>query len=84
MQHMNTDLLGFFVFSVLHHEVDMAQYGLYGVRICEVQREELDQRVVFNLFPVDVTRKTVGIRSSVGRGVCTGHVIGAHIACARQ
>ena len=79
-----TDLFRLLVFTVLHHVVNMAQYGLYGVRICEVQREELDQRVVFNLFPVDITRKTVGIRSSVGRETCTARVIGAHIACARQ
>ena len=79
-----TDLFRLLVFTVLHNVVNMAQYGLYGVRICEVQREELDQRMVFNLFPVDITRKAVDIRSSVGREICTGHVIGAHIACARQ
>ena len=54
-----TYLLGFLVFAVLHYEVDVAEHSFYRVRICQVEGEELDKWVIFDLHRGRRTRVSV-------------------------
>src|SRR6266702_4436955 len=44
-----THLFGFFVLSVLHRVVDMAEHILNGIRVGQIERKERHKRVVLNL-----------------------------------
>jgi hypothetical protein len=44
-----THLFGFFVLSVLHRVVDMAEHILNGIRVGQIERKECHKRVVLNL-----------------------------------